>query len=293
MKVIIHAGVFATDNGKIIKCILQNQRLAEDWKIKIPQPRLYQKPLSVLLGNPRSYADPNSVGSTLRSIIFDETESLPNRVILTHKNFFGLPKNAIGNGEIFPEAVSRLEAINKHFDSHEVELYFSVRNIATWLPEIFSATAHHELSDYLSGVEPSSLFWSSLASRLSKAFPNTSVTIWCNEDSPLIWGEIVRAILGVPESTKINGAFDMLGTIITPEGMRRFRSYLRGKSKLSGPQKRRVMAAFLSKYAIEDAVMQELDIPGWTNDYVDYLCSSYERDIDRIEAIPGVTLLTP
>lgn len=293
MKVIIHAGAFATDDGRITKCLRQNKRLAEDWKVGIPEPRTYQKRLSVLLGKPENYADPNSLGSTLRSVIVDEDYSLPNRVVLSHKNFFGLPKFAIANGEIFPEAVPRFEAFKKHLAPHEVELFFSVRNIATWLPEVFSATSHHDLPGYLCGVDPSHLHWSRLADRLSTSFPNTPITIWCNEDSPLIWGEIVRSILGVPEGTKIKGAFDMLATIIKPEGMRRLRSYLGRQKGLNDIQKRRIMAAFFDKYAIEDAVMEELDIPGWTSEYVDYLGSTYERDIDRIEVTSGVRLLTP
>jgi hypothetical protein len=52
------------------------------------------------------------------------------------------------------------------------------------------------------------------------------VTVWCNEDAPLIWGTILRQMTGLPNSTAIDGEFDLLETTMTQEGMKRFRSYI-------------------------------------------------------------------
>ena len=53
------------------------------------------------------------------------------------------------------------------------------------------------------------------------------------------------------------------------------------------------MSAFLDKYAIDDAIEEELDLPGWDEAYVDMLTELYEEDIFVISRIPGVTVIAP
>lgn len=58
-------------------------------------------------------------------------------------------------------------------------------------------------------------------------------------------------------------------------------------------QKRRVMVAFLDKFAIEDEIEEELDLPGWTDELVDELTDTYEEDCFSLSRIPGVTVIAP
>ena len=53
------------------------------------------------------------------------------------------------------------------------------------------------------------------------------------------------------------------------------------------------MAAFLEAHAIEEAVEAEIDLPGWTDETIDMLTQLYEDDVERIAAMPEVTLITP
>jgi len=51
--------------------------------------------------------------------------------------------------------------------------------------------------------------------------------------------------------------------------------------------------AFLDKYAIEEAVEEELDVPGWTDELVDQLTRNYEVDLIEIERMDGVSFIQP
>lgn len=53
------------------------------------------------------------------------------------------------------------------------------------------------------------------------------------------------------------------------------------------------MAAFMQKYAVEDAIEQEIDIPQWTPDLVNEMTEIYEDDVIELARIPGVTLISP
>jgi hypothetical protein len=56
---------------------------------------------------------------------------------------------------------------------------------------------------------------------------------------------------------------------------------------------RRIVSAFLDKFALSDQIDMELDLPGWDEDLIDTLTENYRNDIARIRAIPGVTFLDP
>ena len=56
-------------------------------------------------------------------------------------------------------------------------------------------------------------------------------------------------------------------------------------------QKRRVISAFLSKFAIEDAIEEELNAPGWTEDDINAMTEIYEEDANTIAQIPGVNFI--
>ena len=80
---------------------------------------------------------------------------------------------------------------------------------------------------------------------------------------------------------------------MSAEGMKKFVTYLKSNPPQTEQQKRRIIAAFLEKYAIEGEVEEEIDIPGWTDATVAQLTANYEEDIYRIERIEGVNFIAP
>ena len=56
--------------------------------------------------------------------------------------------------------------------------------------------------------------------------------------------------------------------------------------------RRRVVSAFLEKFARPDRVDYEIDMPDWTDDMVARMTDRYSADVDRIMHMPGVTFLT-
>ena len=78
-----------------------------------------------------------------------------------------------------------------------------------------------------------------------------------------------------------------------PEGMKRFTSYLAAHPEITAAQHQRVIAAFLDKYAIDDALEEELDMPGWTEELVEDMTEVYDEDLARIQEIPGVRVILP
>ena len=80
---------------------------------------------------------------------------------------------------------------------------------------------------------------------------------------------------------------------MSKDGLQRFRAYLKAHPVMTEIQKRRVIAALLDKYALEEAIAEEVDLPGWDGDLIDALTESYEEDVCRIQRMPGVRLIAP
>lgn len=291
MKVILHAGAHATDGGKLLRCLLRNADDLRARAVAVPGPSRYRQLLSGSL-NALDKADPapDARDILLENILSEDPDSF-GRIILSHDHLFCVPKIALGSGRMYPRADERMRNAARLFETDQIELFIGIRNPATWLPAVYAETPHQSFDSFLNGTEPAYLRWSEVIERIQIALPDLPITVWCNEDSPLIWGEILRAMAGLPSGAKIAGAFDLLSRIMSEEGMRRFRAFLHEHPGISEPHKRRVMIAFLDKYALDEAVEEELDIPGWTDEYVDALTDLYERDIEIIANMRNVTLI--
>ncbi|HAW47557.1 MAG TPA: hypothetical protein DCX34_10005, partial [Roseovarius sp.] len=69
------------------------------------------------------------------------------------------------------------------------------------------------------------------------------------EDTPLIWAQVLRAMAGTDESVPLAGEFALLPEIMTKAGHQRFTTYIDSRPGLTDAQKRRVVTAFLDKFA--------------------------------------------
>ena len=99
----------------------------------------------------------------------------------------------------------------------------------------------------------------------------------------------MREIAGLELGQGIIGEFDLLREIMSTEGMRRFEAYLQSHPDMTEMQKRRVISAFLDKFALEE----EVDLAGWDDDLMDDMTDVYDEDMLEVQRIPGVTLIAP
>ena len=80
---------------------------------------------------------------------------------------------------------------------------------------------------------------------------------------------------------------------MSKEGMQRFAAYLKLYPDMTEIQKRRVISAFLDKFALEEEIEDELDLAGWTKDLMDDMTDVYDEDMLEVQRIPGITLIAP
>ncbi|MWB77939.1 hypothetical protein GLS40_07885 [Pseudooceanicola sp. 216_PA32_1] len=291
MEIVLHAGVHCTDDDRLVKCLLRNKDRFIQQGVAVPGPSRYRR----LLRDSMQALARGPMAGDGREVLLDSIleQDGAERVLLSNDNFFCVPRLAVGHGVLYPRAEQRLDEFRTLFEEDEVTLCLGIRNPATFLPAIFAQVEDQDFLSFMGGVDPQTVRWSELIHRIRDAHPDIEILVWCNEDTPLIWSQIVRELAGLNPTARISGGFDLLTEIMNREGMHRFRSYLHSHPVMTERQKRRVIAAFLDKFAVEEAIEEELDLPGWDEDYVDALTATYEEDLVVIERIPGVQVIVP
>lgn len=289
MDIVLHAGAHCTDEDRLVKCLLKNKDLFLQQGIAVPGPSRYRRLLRDAL-QALGRADP---APEARDVLLDtilEHDGV-ERLLLSNENVFGVPRLAVGQGRLYPQAEQRLADLKRLFPGDRLALCLGIRNPATYLPALHAQSPLDDFLTFLDGTDPALLRWSELVERIRAAHPDMPLTIWCNEDTPLIWGSVLRAVAGLEEGTRITGSFDILSEIMSREGMQRFRAYLHDHPVMTEPQKRRVIGAFLDKFALAGEIEEELDLPGWDEAYVEMLTQDYEADVARIEEMDHVRFI--
>lgn len=289
MRIVYHLGVHCTDEERLLRCLLKNRQALAAQGIVVPGPARYRALLRdtaiTLRGQP---ASPDTQAMVLDQIL----EGAPaNRLILSWDNFLSFPQWVLTD-HLYPAAAERARAFTQILPTEEAEFHMAIRNPATFLPDLFARQRDKTYEAFMGGTDAADHHWSDVIADILTENPDVPFTVWCDEDTPLIWPEVLAAVSGHAPGTVLEGADELLASIMSPEGMTRMHAYLESRVPQTVVQRRRVVAAFLDKFALPEKVQVELDLPGWTDETVAELTAAYRADIARIKAMPGVTFIS-
>lgn len=291
MDVVFHLGAHGTDEGRLVRTLLANSETLAGEGVAVPRPR-HARPI---IREAARILQAGQASAAFEQALLDELTELeqPERLILANDNFLGAVGQAVGAEQLYPLASRRAAVLASLFPSARIEFSIGIRNPATFIPAIFRATKEREFSHFIREISLEALRWSELAERILDAVPDATVRIWANEDTPYIWPEIVRAVAGVGADVALEGLDDFLAELLTEEGKQRLTSYLASHPPLNESQRRRIVAAFLERFPREEAVMEDIELPGWTPELVEELTELYEEDLYTIARMDEVLFHIP
>jgi hypothetical protein len=290
MQIILHAGAHVTDEDRLVTCLLKNADHLNAIGTSVPAPDSYRNMLrDTIAAATDGGADPEAGAALRRAMVPIEGV---DRLVLSNDSFFGTHKMAVKR-MFYPASCARLEAMRQLLPDDQLELFFAVRNPATFMPALLDVTNFNSIEDLFRGYDPLSFRWSELFERIRAQIPDIPITVWCNEDTPMLWAELIREMGGLDPTQAIEGEYDLLEEIMTEAGIKRFHTYMEGHPGMTEVQKRRVISAFLDKFIDDDVVEEEYELSGWTSDIIDQMTELYEEDVFNIPRVPGVTLIHP
>lgn len=271
--------------------LLKNRLRLAQAGISVPPPGRYRSVIRdtarALKGRPAG----EDVQDALLDAIVDDAEV--DRLILSDPRFVCINRLVVQGAQIWPMVERAATGLRALFPQAQIEFFIGMRDPATLIPALFKASRFSDFQEFIENMQPHAVAWSETLRRLRMAHPDCSITTWCNEDTPLLWGEIMREMAGVGPGAELDGIDDLAASIMEEEGYRRMRGWLDQNPPETETQRRRVLAAFLERYAKETEIEETLNLPGWTEELMDEISQSYDEDMDVIARIPGVNLLTP
>ncbi|MBM3614681.1 MAG: hypothetical protein FJX28_04410 [Alphaproteobacteria bacterium] len=290
MRIAYHLGAHFTDDERLLRCLLKNRDVLMQHEIVVPEPKRYRTLLretaTKLKGQAASLDDQALI---LEQIIEEDRAA---RLILSWDSFLSLP-NYVLKDRLYPAAGERVRAFCQIFPEIEAEFHLAIRNPASFLPLLYDRLQPVSCAEFLAGADPLNLYWSDVIERILDSNPDAPLTIWCDEDTPLVWPEVLRSVAGLPADVVLQGEDDLLTSLMSGEGMTRMQAYLDSHPPQSVMQRRKIVSAFLDKFALPERVDQDIEMPGWTADMVSEMTATYEEDVARIAQMDEITFLAP
>lgn len=293
MQIAFHLGAHATDNERLARTLAANGPALAAAKAHVPSPRAYRNALRdaliALKGGPADAA----TQETLRTACTQDAPGPVERLIFSYENFLALPDRAIGPTGLYPAAADKLGPLANLFPEAQTEFHLALVNPAVLLEALVTRQAPRSYEDIMAGQAPQTLRWLPVIERMAKAARGARLILWCNEDLPLVFPEVLRSLAGIAPEGALLGEDAILEQIMSAEGMTRMRAYLAQHPVQGTAQRRKVAMAFLDKFARPEALEAEITLPGWSADLVEEISARYEADLAQIAQIPGVTLIAP
>lgn len=288
MQIAFHLGAHFTDPAALLRSLRHDEAGLAREGIALPGPSQY---LPLLMQAAGAQGRSDDLPGRLRAVI--GLTGGAERVILSGEDLMGLPEDALVAGQLYPGAGDRVRTLTTLFPGERIEFHLAIRSPATFLPSLLQRSDPERVQKLLGQVDLAALRWSDLIARMREAAPGAPITIWCDEDMPLIWPEALAAVSGASGDPPVAGLIDRLAPLMTDEGARRLGSRLTDHPPPNAQARRVIVTDFLNQFGRSEAIEMDLDIPGWTHATIDRLSDLYEDDIDRIAAMDGVHLISP
>jgi len=294
MRVTYHIGLHCTDGDRALDLLLPNAAVLGREGSVVPRPDRFRPALREAMLSLRGAPAPAEMQQRLLDALV-ETDR-PSHILFSSDSFLCVPQKALSPTQLYPLAEERAGWIRNLFPDHDTTICFALRNPATLLPALHRRTGQtDDFAGLLRSIEPGALSWPDMIERLAAGAPNTRIVVWCNEDAPVLWPEIL-ALLAGRSGGNVDGLENwdaFLGELLPAQALARMRSYLAAHPPRDSAHRRRVLAAFLDRFADHAANEEYVDLPGWDHAKVAHVTARYEADILRIERMPGVEFLLP
>ncbi len=290
MQIVYHLGAHFTDEGRLLACLMANRQVLSAEGVLVPDPKAYRAALRDLAIKLKGKAASTDQQEEILALIMGDDHA--ERLVLSWDGFMALPPWVLKE-TIYPAAGDRVHAFSQIFPDSEVEFFLALRNPATFLPQLYQHNKPESYDAFLAGSDPYELRWSYVIARVLEKNPNVQLTVWCDEDTPMIWPEVLRAVAGLPADQPLLGETDLLAMLMSGEGLSRMQAYIETRPPATIEQRRKIVSAFLDKFALPERIDVTIEMPSWDAEMVEDLTAIYEEDVAKIIASGKVTFIQP
>ncbi len=291
MQMVIQAGAHFTDHDHLLNLLQANADLVAGnhtafWGLR-PFRKIFRPAL-------KPSADRPSHKDTLARFhkLFPNGQQV-DRAILSSALYLGERPSIIMDGQFYANAGQRLAYLDNLFSDSTVELFVGLRNPGSFIPKVLMLLSAPEREHIIATTDLSCLSWLAMIEDIRDLAPDVKITLWSNEDSPLICGDIARALVGLPEDTPLEQEYALLSSLVSDMGKQEIQSLLEHQAAPNDPVLRGRLAQVFQQHALTDEIEEEVELPGWNEDIVTAFTELYEQDLARLQTMPDIRFLNP
>ena len=293
MQIVFHIGAHCTGQDRLIRSLLKNRDTLAQSGIAVPGPGKYRRTINEAVGILRGAPASEEAEDVLLEAVLDTDDA--ERVVLSNDNFICTPSKVLEHGQLYPR-IGKTAWLRNAFPAATTEFALSLRNMATFLPALYETLGGEAAltpEAFLNGADPRDLFWSDVVLGIREANPEAPILVWCDEDSPILWPEIMQEMCDLDPLVPLKGGNDLTRHLLSKEGNALLAERVAEAPPETEADRRRVVEEILAEFPDDAETYQEISLPGWSEELMDDLTEAYDEDVEEIGAIPGVTLLTP
>ncbi len=287
MQILFHIGAHATDQGLLIRSILRNRGDLAKEGIVVPGPSRYRE----LIGNVSTTLRGEQASSDTEDMLLEAIgdDDHAERIVLSNEHFLCRDSVVLSEEGLYPKA-QKSAWLRNCFPSHDVEFAIALRNPATLVPDILARLPEEDQGPALEAIHLERLRWLDVVVDIASSNPETPLLVWCHEEAPFIWGDLMRELTAHDPTTQLEGDTDMLEQLMSSDGVTKLGEFLQTQGSVTREQRNQAITAFLDAHAEED-LEAEIDLPGWTADTVAQMSLDYDEDVATIAELNTVTMI--
>jgi hypothetical protein len=291
MEIALHLGAHLTDVSQMRGCLRDNADALGAQGVLIPNKRSFLNMMidAATQGMDSAYAP--DFTDRLREVTGADAQT--RRLILSAPGILASRPDITDGRNLYPDATARLAALRKLLGRHEVELFFCIRNPATYIPAVLQSAKTDARKAIEKNLRSEELRWSPLIADMRLHWPEASVTVWCDEDTPFLWHQMLARIAGCTPEGGFRNAYAWYDSIMIEGGAAKLETYLTSAPPVDEAHRQKVIAAFLDKFCDEAKLDVDTSITDWDEGHLDLLSALYEDDVDLIASMDGVNLIQP
>lgn len=288
LQIAFHIGVHTTDEDRLLRSLFQNRPVLHEHGIEVSA-NLVNEPilneaLNALKGG---VASPEMEDVVLDALLEGES---PNRLVLSRATLLGVPRRVLSDEGLLPQMSAKMLSLANVVPSAEAQFFLALKNPATLIGHMIRR-AVRSYDELMGQTDPLSKRWAPTLRDAVSALRGRRLVVWCHEDMPMIYPEVLRRLSGLPDDIPLKGTDRLLRSLLTPAGQAALPERL--PPHLSIPERRAATEALLAEFGLHDELWLPIECDGWTQQTIDDLTATYRRDVAEIAAMPGVEFILP
>lgn len=290
MQVAFHVGVLGTDGDKVGNCLAANGPVLRKARVELSPNSLNEPILSEALNALKGGVASPEMEDVVHDALVEHEDT--ERLVISRASLLGLPRRSLEGGGLLMQAPRQMRALSDVMPSVEVEFFLALKNPATFAPDLLQRMTRSPVA-LAQSVNHADLRWAPAIRRILAEIGDRRLVLWCNEDTPMIFPEVVRRIAGLDARAPLTGDNAVAEALLTDAGKAALGAKLADVTPGSVAARRGATAAVLAEHHDPASLQARVEGFDWDQEVVDAITAAYDSDVAEIAALPGIEFIHP